>query len=153
MSIGFSFLFTSVYRSRFPKATAVRFNLWEDFISCVLWEGRFYVTGTDIVKYITWRFRMEDEPVGELKKFEEGIFSDLRNLKPGSGAVLEEPRSPFLEFLFKIGAIRTHKKQKVFFWEAVQVSQQQHSFLLFFFCFLFRFLVFGPGFRSRRHLH
>ena len=55
------------------------------------------------------------------KKFEEGIFSDLRNLKPGNGAVLEEPRSKFLDFLFKLNCIRTHKKQKVFLWRAVQV--------------------------------
>ena len=27
-----------------------------------------------------------------MKKFEEGIFSDLRNLKPGSDACLEEPK-------------------------------------------------------------
>jgi STE like transcription factor len=27
-----------------------------------------------------------------MKKFEEGIFSDLRNLKPGVDASLEEPK-------------------------------------------------------------
>lgn len=27
-----------------------------------------------------------------MKKFEEGIFSDLRNLKPGSDACLEDPK-------------------------------------------------------------
>lgn len=36
-----------------------------------------------------------------IKKFEEGIFSDLRNLKPGIDATLEDPRSDFLEFLYK----------------------------------------------------
>jgi hypothetical protein len=28
-----------------------------------------------------------------LKKFEEGVFSDLRNLKPGVDASLEEPKA------------------------------------------------------------
>lgn len=30
-----------------------------------------------------------------MKKFEEGIFSDLRNLKPGVDASLEEPKVSF----------------------------------------------------------
>jgi len=51
-----------------------------------------------------------------MKKFEEGVFSDLRNLKPGVDACLEEPKSPFLDLLFKYQCIRTQKKQKVFYW-------------------------------------
>lgn len=36
-----------------------------------------------------------------MKKFEEGIFSDLRNLKPGVDASLEEPKvSMSHSFLF-----------------------------------------------------
>lgn len=53
------------------------------------------------------------------KKFEEGIFSDLRNLKAGVDAVLEDPKSPFLDFLYKNNCIRTQKKQKVFYWYGV----------------------------------
>ena len=34
-------------------------------------------------------------PVRNMKKFEEGIFSDLRNLKPGVDASLEEPKVSF----------------------------------------------------------
>src|SRR5204863_87555 len=50
---------------------------------------------------------------------EEGIFSDLRNLKSGTDASLEEPKSPFLDFLYKNNCIRTQKKQKVFYWYSV----------------------------------
>ena len=53
------------------------------------------------------------------KKFEEGIFSDLRNLKAGNDASLEEPKSAFLDFLYKNNCIRTQKKQKVFYWYSV----------------------------------
>ena len=53
------------------------------------------------------------------KKFEEGIFSDLRNLKSGTDASLEEPKSPFLDFMYKNNCIRTQKKQKVFYWYSV----------------------------------
>ena len=53
------------------------------------------------------------------KKFEEGIFSDLRNLKPGTDASLEEPKSEFLDLLYKNNCIRTQKKQKVFYWFSV----------------------------------
>jgi hypothetical protein len=33
-----------------------------------------------------------------MKKFEEGVFSDLRNLKPGADACLEEPKVGFSFF-------------------------------------------------------
>jgi hypothetical protein len=90
-----------------------------DYIHCVLWNYHFYITGTDIVKILVWRFQNSGKQLGNMKKFEEGIFSDLRNLKPGIDASLEGPRSEFLEFLYKNGCIRTQKKQKVFYWYSV----------------------------------
>lgn len=90
-----------------------------DYIHCVLWNYHFYITGTDIVKILIWRFQNSGRQIGVIKKFEEGIFSDLRNLKPGVDATLESPRSEFLEFLYKNGCIRTQKKQKVFYWYSV----------------------------------
>lgn len=90
-----------------------------DYIHCVLWNYHFYITGTDIVKILVWRFQNANKQLGNMKKFEEGIFSDLRNLKPGIDASLEGPRSEFLEFLYKNGCIRTQKKQKVFYWYSV----------------------------------
>lgn len=88
-------------------------------ISCVFWKGSFFITGTDVVKILIFRFQQFGRGILNPKKFEEGVFSDLRNLKPGQDAVLEEPRSEFLEFLHKHGCIRTQKKQKVFFWNRV----------------------------------
>ncbi|KAM0674611.1 hypothetical protein GVAV_001798 [Gurleya vavrai] len=90
-----------------------------DYIHCVLWNMHFYITGTDIVKILVWRFQNAGRSLISIKKFEEGVFSDLRNLKPGIDASLEGPRSEFLEFLYKNGCIRTQKKQKVFFWYSV----------------------------------
>ncbi|KAM0671850.1 STE-like transcription factor [Ordospora colligata] len=90
-----------------------------DYIHCVLWNMHFFVTGTDIVKILVWRFQNAGRCLASLKKFEEGVFSDLRNLKPGIDATLEGPRSEFLEFLYKNGCIRTQKKQKVFYWYSV----------------------------------
>lgn len=90
-----------------------------DYIHCVLWNFHFYITGTDIVKILIWRFQNAGRPIGAIKKFEEGVFSDLRNLKPGVDATLEGPRTEFLEFLYKNGCIRTQKKQKVFYWYSV----------------------------------
>jgi transcription factor STE12 len=90
-----------------------------DYIHCVLWNLHFFITGTDIVKILVWRFQNAGRSLASLKKFEEGVFSDLRNLKPGIDATLEGPRSEFLEFLYKNGCIRTQKKQKVFYWYSV----------------------------------
>ena len=98
-----------------------RCELFGETVACVQWQGRFFVTGTDVVRTLVWRFRLMGLPVADRKKFEEGVFSDLRNLKPGVGAVLEEPHSRFLDLLYKLNCIRTQKKQKVFFWAAVPV--------------------------------
>lgn len=61
-------------------------------VSCVLWNGLYHITGTDIVRALVFRFEAFGRPVKNMKKFEEGIFSDLRNLKPGVDACLEEPK-------------------------------------------------------------
>lgn len=68
---------------------------------------------------MSFRFQAFGRPVKNPKKFEEGIFSDLRNLKSGTDASLEEPKSTFLDFLYKNNCIRTQKKQKVFYWYSV----------------------------------
>ncbi|EJD43570.1 STE-domain-containing protein [Auricularia subglabra TFB-10046 SS5] len=90
-----------------------------DFVSCIYWGGLYHITGTDIVRALLLRFEAFGRPVRNMKKFEEGVFSDLRNLKPGQDACLEEPKSPFLDLLFKYQCIRTQKKQKVFYWYSV----------------------------------
>ena len=79
----------------------------------------FHISGTDIVRCLSFRFQAFGRPVKNTKKFEEGIFSDLRNLKAGTDASLEEPKSPFLDFMYKNNCIRTQKKQKVFYWYSV----------------------------------
>ncbi|KAI8096680.1 STE like transcription factor-domain-containing protein [Halteromyces radiatus] len=88
-------------------------------VSCVRWHQGFFISGTDIVRSLIFRFHAFGRPVQNLKKFEEGIFSDLRNLKPGTDATLEEPKSSFLDLLYKHNCIRTQKKQKVFNWFSV----------------------------------
>ncbi|KAK7184335.1 Transcription factor steA 2 [Paraphaeosphaeria sporulosa] len=90
-----------------------------EYVSCVLWNNLFHISGTDIVRCLSFRFQAFGRPVKNSKKFEEGIFSDLRNLKSGTDASLEEPKSAFLDFLYKNNCIRTQKKQKVFYWYSV----------------------------------
>lgn len=63
-----------------------------EYVSCVLWGGLYHITGTDIVRALVFRFEAFGRPVRNMKKFEEGVFSDLRNLKPGMDACLEEPK-------------------------------------------------------------
>ncbi|GAB7357387.1 hypothetical protein MBLNU459_g8326t1 [Dothideomycetes sp. NU459] len=90
-----------------------------EYVSCILWNNLFHISGTDIVRCLAFRFQAFGRPVKNSKKFEEGIFSDLRNLKSGTDASLEEPKSAFLDFLYKNNCIRTQKKQKVFYWYSV----------------------------------
>lgn len=91
----------------------------EGFVSCVFWNNLYYITGTDIVRCCVYRMQKFGREVVERKKFEEGIFSDLRNLKCGVDATLEMPKSEFLSFLHKNLCLKTQKKQKVFFWFSV----------------------------------
>lgn len=103
-----------------PDARMTRFRISQsEHITCVLWSGKYFITGTDIVRSLVFRFEAFGRPVRNIKKFEEGIFSDLRNLKHGTDATLEEPKSPFLDLLYKFQCIRTQKKQKVFYWSSV----------------------------------
>ncbi|SMN17950.1 similar to Saccharomyces cerevisiae YHR084W STE12 Transcription factor that is activated by a MAP kinase signaling cascade [Maudiozyma saulgeensis] len=89
------------------------------FVSCICWNKLFYITGTDIVKVCQYMMQNFGRAIIYKKKFEEGIFSDLRNLKCGVDAILEQPKSEFLSFLFKNMCLKTQKKQKVFFWFSV----------------------------------
>ncbi|CAI4211778.1 unnamed protein product [Parascedosporium putredinis] len=88
-----------------------------EYVSCVLWNTLFHISGTDIVRCLSFRFQAFGRPVKNPKKFEEGIFSDLRNLKSGTDASLEEPKSPFLDFLYKNNCIhaleRDLKREKM----------------------------------------
>ncbi|KAG0748231.1 hypothetical protein G6F23_002077 [Rhizopus arrhizus] len=103
-----------------PTQSIKRFNLPNgEAISCVLWDNLFFISGTDIIRSLTFRFYAFGRPVSNSKKFEEGVFSDLRNLKPSHDARLEDPKSDLLDMLYKNNCIRTQKKQKVFFWFSV----------------------------------
>lgn len=94
-------------------------NKEEGFVSCVYWNNLYFITGTDIVRCIAYKMTHIGRRIVDRKKFEEGIFSDLRALKYGTHAVLENSRSPFLKFLHRNQCLRTQKKQKVFFWFSV----------------------------------
>lgn len=91
----------------------------KDQISCVVWKNVYFITGTDIVRCLSFRFEAFGREISNRKKFEEGIFSDLRNLKCDNDAVLEQPKSEFLDYLYRNNCVRTQKKQKIFYWFSV----------------------------------
>lgn len=92
----------------------------DEYVSCVRWDNVFYISGTDIVRCLAYRFAAFGRNIINKKKFEEGVFSDLRNLKCNVDATLEMPKSEFLEFLYRHHCVRTKKKQKVFYWYSVR---------------------------------
>lgn len=91
----------------------------QGFVSCVYHNNLYFITGTDIVRCVTYKLQMMGRKVIDRKKLEEGIFSDLRQLKCGKDAILERPKSEFLSFLHRNQCLRTQKKQKVFYWFSV----------------------------------
>ncbi|KAL6949965.1 hypothetical protein ACO0QE_000634 [Hanseniaspora vineae] len=92
----------------------------DGFVSCVFWNNLYYITGTDILRCCFYRMEKFGRKIVDKKKFQEGIFSDLRALKIGDDATLEPARSSFLKFLHKNSCLKTQKKQKVFYWFSVQ---------------------------------
>lgn len=78
---------------------------------------RVSLTELDIVRLLMHRYiQYSNSQPNTIKKFEEGIFSDLRRLAPPHDCVLEPTRSDFLSFLYEHDCVRSKKKQKVFFW-------------------------------------
>lgn len=94
-----------------------------DIISCVKWDDDFFISGTDILRCIIYRFQALGREVIKRAKFEEFVFSDLRSLKTNVRVRLEEGKSDLLVFLHDNGCIRTKKKQRVFYWDAVPHDQ------------------------------
>lgn len=107
---------------RMRRGAIKRFRLPnKDSLSCILWDDDHYVTGTDLVKVIEQLMREECPwKVDFGRRFVEGIWSDLRVMKIGRDARLEEAKSEFLEWLNRHGCLKTQKRQKVFYWERVQ---------------------------------
>ncbi len=104
-----------------PGEECRRFSIFGDTITCSFREGEFLISGTDIVKSLTALFRLAQlgRQPADRRRFEEGIAGDLRSIKAGRGAILEEANSDLLKFLYRINSVRTHKKQKIFIWAAV----------------------------------
>ncbi len=124
---------SDVSRSRFRlielrrRAACERFELpgTKEKIACVIWDNRSYISGTDIIKVLAYRLALDDIqiPTDQQKKFEEGIFSDLRHLKVGVDARLEESKSEMLVYFYHHGAVRTKKRQKLYIWRSVNFDK------------------------------
>jgi len=95
------------------------FQLFDELIKCVYWEGRYFITGADVIKIVQWRLKMANISILNFQKFEQQVYSDLRRLRIGKDAIIEEADSNFLRFLDALNSVKTRKKQKVFFWESV----------------------------------
>ncbi|KAL9936231.1 hypothetical protein V8E36_005073 [Tilletia maclaganii] len=101
----------------------------EVFVSCVLWDGTLWLTGTDICRIIKFRFEAFGRKIVNVNKFHEGIYSDLRNIKAGAGASCEEPKSALLQALFIYDCIQSAKRQKVFEWWPFPIAMHDSLFL------------------------
>ena len=90
-------------------------------ISCILYNSIFYITSTDIVKITNFRHQLIGRPIHSsyVRKFEEGIFSDLRRLKQYIDWSFEESNSELLDFLVSKKAAKKAKKQKIYHWWSI----------------------------------
>lgn len=98
-----------------------RFTIFGDSITCAFWRKEGLISGSDIIKVIKaiYRLKFLGQSPKDRRKFEDGIISDLRSLRIGKDATLEEANSPLLKFLYRLNCVRTHKRQKIFKWASV----------------------------------
>lgn len=76
----------------------------------------FYVASTDVLRLVRFGTRLHN-PSGPYtfdRKWEEGVFSDLRVLKDERGAKMFDRNHAFLEVMIGLMRVRTVKKQKLF---------------------------------------
>lgn len=107
---------------RGPDERFRRFYIFGDYISCIRWEGKFWISGPDVFKAQCALFRLDNgKPVSMKRKFEESILTQLRGISEENGMRIEASGSPLINHLFGIGAVRTRKRQKIFEWAAVKV--------------------------------
>ena len=71
-----------------------------------------------------------------MKKFEEGVFSDLRNLKPGVDACLEEPKvraipSCFTSVFSRLPEMRRHLHMPDAWWRNAHIRSNCLGLFLF----------------------
>jgi len=99
-----------------------RISIFGDFITCVRWEGRLWITGPDVFKAQCALYRLEHRKSVPLKrKFEECILTQLRGIGEDDGMMIAPSGSVLINYLYAIGAVRTRKRQKVFEWSRVKV--------------------------------
>lgn len=99
-----------------------RFYIFGQNITCVRWKGNCYISGPEIFKIQMALYRLNHKKsVPRPKRFEEIILTQLRSLKEGQDFILEDAGSEMIKFFHKLGAIRTHKRQKIFLWDSIKV--------------------------------
>ncbi len=91
-------------------------------MTCFKWNGEFYISGPDVFNAQCALYRLEHKKsVPFRRKFEESILAQLRSL-PNEHVIIEDTGSPFIQYLYSLGAIRTRKRQKVYLWDAIKVD-------------------------------
>lgn len=60
-----------------------------EFVSCVRWDGAYYMIGTDVARTLAFRLSLHGEQVAELRQLKRTVCSRLRSIKEGHGMLLE----------------------------------------------------------------
>ena len=60
-----------------------------EFVSCVRWDGAYYMIGTDVARTLAFRLSLRGVQVAELRQLKRTVFSRLRSIKEGHGMLLE----------------------------------------------------------------
>ncbi|GAA5973267.1 hypothetical protein JCM8115_006568 [Rhodotorula mucilaginosa] len=94
-----------------------------EFVSCVRWDGAYYMIGTDVARTLAFRLSLHGEQVAELRQLKRTVCSRLRSIKEGHGMLLEPANSQLLTLLFQHDLVSTRKSQKLFRWFEVPHDQ------------------------------
>ncbi|GAA5989755.1 hypothetical protein JCM10908_002307 [Rhodotorula pacifica] len=92
-------------------------------VSCVRWQGAYYMIGTDVTRTLAFRLTLRGVRLPELRVLKRNVNSRLRSIKKGHGMLLEPANSPLLTLLFQHDLVNTRKSQKLFSWFEVPHDQ------------------------------
>lgn len=112
-----------------PQKSLVRYTIFGDTISCLQNQDLFLVSTQDVVKTIlaqTRLFIQDSLNHSDTSRITSRIIMELRSIKcqdakkEDSIAYIEDGNSDLLKIFYRINAIKTLKRQKLFNWKKVE---------------------------------
>lgn len=106
-----------------PTFVSLELSITGESVSCVYWKHQTLLSSNDIIKAV--RFIVDPEGLLDItpRKFEEHVFSVLRQYQLSLHYVMEESNSSVLNYMQQNQIIKTKKRQKLFYLDRISINR------------------------------